>query len=154
HLKYVAANEKYLALADRARFQQLQGLSRPKPADAAAQARQRIQQARQQLGLYDFDAAERLAGEAEKMGYSFGPSEDCPKRIRQDVEAARGDSKTLLAAAHAALKRGDLDRAENYARQADSTSGAFTYPLWASDTPSKVLKEIETARKEALAAKS
>ena len=152
-LKYLAANEQYLTLNDRLLFQQLQGgkaqpRSNTPPLDAATQARARVQQARKQIELYDFDAAERLAREAENMGFAFGPAEDSPKRVLLDVAGARGDAKTLLVAARAAVNRGDWRAAETFARLADQNRTRFTFPIWASDSPSRVLKDIEAARKQ------
>ena len=117
--------------------------------EMAAQARAKVIEARTQLNGFDFDAAEKLAREAERLNVVFSPSVDSPKRVLQDVAAARNDAKALLAAARAALKRGDLDRADAYARLSDAKSGSITFSPWASDSPSKVLKDIESTRKQA-----
>jgi type II secretory pathway component GspD/PulD (secretin) len=155
-LKFVAANAQYLTPSDRNRFQMIQGQrgrNSTAPSDAAGQARAKVQQARAQLNMHDLDTAERLAREAEQTRYVFGANEDSPKRILQDLAAARTDAKTLLAAARVCLKRGDYDRAEAYAKMSEKESGTFTFPLWASDTPAKALKDIEAARKLAAASK-
>ncbi len=148
-LRFVAANEQYLTPSDRSRYQQLQGRPRAGMGDTTAQAHSKVQQARTQLGLYDLDAADRLAREADRMGVVFTPAEDSPKRVLQDVAAARADSKSLLSAARSALQRGEFDRAENYARLSDEKSTFGKYPPWAADSPSKALKDIESARKKA-----
>ena len=154
-LKAVASAAQYLTAEDRQRLQQIQA-QRPRaaaPADVAAQARTRVQQARAQLNQHDLDAAERLAREAEQMGHTFAANEDSPKRVLQDLATARTDAKVLLAASRACLKRSDYDRADFYAKAADKESGTFTFPLWASDSPSKALKDIDAARKLSAASK-
>jgi type II secretory pathway component GspD/PulD (secretin) len=151
-LKLVADNELYLTAADRQRFEQLQSRNRPAstPAvDKTTLAKQKVQQARTQLGLSNLDEAERLAREADQLGATFAPAEDSPKKIMQEVAAARTEPKVLLAASRAALQRGDLDRAEKLAKQAEEKSSYLTFPMWASDSPSKVLKDIQAARAKA-----
>ena len=86
------------------------------------------------------------------MGVVFGPSEDSPKHIMDDIKAAMIDSKMLLAASHSALNRNEFNQAETYAKLSDQHSGALTFPLWASDTPAKALKDIEAARKQSASA--
>ena len=52
-----------------------------------------------------------------------------------------------MAASRVALQRGHLDHAERYARSAEQLASPFTFML--GDSPSKVLKEIQTARSQA-----
>jgi type II secretory pathway component GspD/PulD (secretin) len=70
------------------------------------------------------------------------------QRQMKEVATPRADSKTLLNAARTALARGDLDAAENLARQAEKagSSGLFSFtPPWA-DSPAKVMREVQTVR--------
>ncbi|HWG46540.1 MAG TPA: hypothetical protein VN688_27505 [Gemmataceae bacterium] len=152
-LKKVTANELYLPPADKQRFQALcQKLHMPPatPAGApasnpAALANAKVREARVELAKANFDAAERLAREADQLHITFGPRDDSPRRVLEDIDRARKDAKTMLQAARAALQRGELDRAEKYAHAAEEMGSAFTFPIW-SDTPSKALKEIQAAR--------
>ena len=114
-------------------------------------AHARVSQARARFDQFDLDGAEQLAGEAAATNFAFAPGEDSPKRIKADVANARNDTKWLLAAARAAMKRNDLDKAEAYAKLSAKQSGLFDYPLWASDNPSQALKDIQEARKKAAA---
>jgi type II secretory pathway component GspD/PulD (secretin) len=60
------------------------------------------------------------------------------------------DARTLTAKARGALKAGDLDHAEQYARQADKIGSSW--PAWLqlpwSDSPARVLRDVQAARKE------
>ncbi len=61
--------------------------------------------------------------------------------------ATREDARTLTAAARAALARGDLDRAEQFAHQAEKVATGL--PAWMqpwNDNPSRVLRDIQGAR--------
>src|SRR5205085_2196752 len=57
----------------------------------------------------------------------------------------RADAKTLFAAARAAQGRKDYAAAEKYAKASDAAAGTFTFPIW-SDSPTKLLKELETQK--------
>ena len=54
-------------------------------ADNSALAKQKVQQARTQLGQFNFDEAERLAHEADGLGVNFASADDSPKRVLQEV---------------------------------------------------------------------
>ena len=170
-LKTITANELYLSPADKQRFQGLcQKLHMPPvgaavpvgaaipvgpavPAGAAvpaggnpvALAHTKLQQARSELARANLDAAEALAHEAEQMQVSFGPREDSPRRLLDDLAKARKDPKVMLTASRAALQRGELDKAEQYARAAEQTASSWTF-AFCSDSPAKALKEIQGAR--------
>ncbi len=92
----------------------------------------------------NLDAAEALAREVQQMRVTFGQREDSANRVLEDIDKARKDAKTMLQASRAALRRGELDRAEQYARSADRLASAWTF-TW-GDSPSKALKDIQTAR--------
>ncbi len=155
-LKRVGANEQYLAPPDRLRFQQLNGQLRPGAAApgraetgaSKPMAQAKVQQARQQLAQGNFETAEALAHDAERMGMPFTPNEDSPHKVLEDLGKARNDPKALLMAARAALTRKDYDRAESYAHQSEKAASVWTFPVWA-DNPSKVLKDVQAARAQA-----
>jgi type II secretory pathway component GspD/PulD (secretin) len=64
--------------------------------------------------------------------------------------AIKEDARALTDAARTALQRGDLDRAEVLARQAEAV--ASSWPAWLQppwrDTPSRVLRDVQAARKK------
>ncbi len=150
-LKKVAAMEQSLAGPDRLRYDMLcRGFGGPGGGTAGAGpdslARTKLQQARALLSQGNFDGAEQLAHEAESLGAAFGPRDDKPAKVIEDIRQARSDPKNLLAASRAALAHGDLDRAQSLAEAAEKASNPFTFPLW-GDTPTKVRKDIQAARK-------
>jgi type II secretory pathway component GspD/PulD (secretin) len=119
--------------------------------DPKALANSKLLQARAQLSQGNFDAAEALAQEVARMNLSYRPGEDTPARVFKDAASARTDAATLLRAARSALARKQFDQAEKYARQADKLSSIWTFPVW-GDSPSRALKDIAAARKQAAAA--
>src|SRR5262249_48749100 len=94
-----------------------------------------------------------LTHEAERLGTTFQPGEDTPKKVLEDIARARtviitpSDPKVLLSAARTAYERGDLDEAEKMAKQADQAGTVWSSMshLW-SDSPSKVLRDVAAAR--------
>ncbi|MBY0523190.1 MAG: hypothetical protein K2R98_07315 [Gemmataceae bacterium] len=171
-LKEVTGNQ-FLSTADRQRAQQLTEQLRPRgsgpsqpvapPESAAplARARAKLQQARALLVKNDFAAAEALASEADALGAAYTPGEDTPRKIRDDITKAKAvaknagvklDAKGMLAAGRTALEQGDLDKAEQYAKDADKAESAFSMHLW-GDSPTKLLKDVQTARTKQVASK-
>jgi general secretion pathway protein D len=151
-LKRVSGNDLYLSAADKRRFQELDqklhlpaGTATGGHMDPSAQAHAKVAQARAELAKGDLDAAETLAHEAEQTRVPFAPMEDSPARILEESAKAHKDPRTLLMAARATMQRGDLNRAENYARLAEKLGSSWSFPLW-GDTPSKVMKDIQAAR--------
>jgi type II secretory pathway component GspD/PulD (secretin) len=153
-LKKVQANQS-LTFDDKRRAEQLAGQIQPRGGDhpglgsAGANplvlARNKVQQARALLGHFDFDAAQQLATDAKRLNAPFTKSEDTPQKVLDDIARLRTDPKALLAAARAALKRGELDRAEHLAKESKKQESVLTVHLW-GDSPSKVLEEIQAAR--------
>ena len=64
--------------------------------------------------------------------------------------SAQNDAKSLLAAARTALKRGEFETADAFVNQAEKVGFSWLHAPW-SDTPSKVRREIASARKQAAA---
>ena len=60
----------------------------------------------------------------------------------------KADAKSLLAAGRAALQKGEFDRAEALANQAEKASSAFNalFQPRGSDTPARLKRDIQTAR--------
>jgi len=152
------------------------------PAEAAAplaRAQAKLQQARSLLAKGDLAAAEVLANEADALAVPYPPGSDTPARVRADIQQARlakaapppkdtkvakdsktappvppKDPKSLLAAARQALDRGDLDHAEELAKEADKAESAITMHMPWSDSPAKVLKDVQAAKAKRLADKA
>ena len=145
-----ALANSYMAPVDRARAQALADhLSNRQPllpgGDPDLLARAKVQQARQLLTQGNFDAAEQLAREAERLNLKFRSGEDTPRKVIEDITRARSDPKALLAAARSALQHNELDRAETLARAADKAEATWTVHIW-GDSPAKVLKDVQAAR--------
>jgi type II secretory pathway component GspD/PulD (secretin)/tetratricopeptide (TPR) repeat protein len=155
-LKVLAGNQ-YLTAADKQKLQTLTAQVRPgTPAAAGAGnvqlARAKLQQARVLMQRGNYDAAQALATEADKIGATYAATEDTPRKVLDDISKARGfvvtdgDPKSYVAAARQALDRGDLDMAEHLAKEADKQSSAWSsMRLW-GDSPAKVLKDVQAAR--------
>ncbi len=75
-----------------------------------------------------------------------------PKVESVQAETKTTDPKMLLSFARAALQRGEFDRAETYAKLADqhSSFGSFGW----GDSPTKALRDIDAARKVAVATRT
>lgn len=141
-----------------------------------------MEEAKGLLAWHEYDAAEKLAGDAQNLGVQFNPVETHPDALLQQIAADRrsgggapsefspaanataisagpmpgalqspsgGDDKPhaeeLIHQARAAIARGDLDVAEQFARQAhecarDSAFGPH------EDQPAVVLLDIQMAR--------
>ncbi len=150
-VKKASASEQYLTGPDKERLQkmdlQLRGQRSMTPAAAnaiAAQARTHVLQARKAIAQGNWEAAEALARQAEQSGAGFGPKEDSPRRVLEDLDALRRDPRALIQAARLRLTCHDYDQAERLAHQAEKIKSLWG-PLW-SDTPAKILREIEEAR--------
>jgi len=114
--------------------------------DAKSDARVKLLHGRALLSQGNLEAAQAVAEEVAKSGLTFGSSEDSPAKLKADIEKTRNDPHALLKAARAALQRKEYDRAEKYARAAEKGAGLFTFSGF-GDTPAKLLKEIESARR-------
>jgi type II secretory pathway component GspD/PulD (secretin) len=153
-LKRVQANQS-LSPEDKRRAEELAvqfmphtgdhpGLGSP-GANPLALARARLQQARALLAHADFEAAQQLAIEAKRLNAPFTKNEDTPQKVLDDIARLRSDPKVLLSGARDALKRGELDRAEQLAKESKKQESMLTVHLW-GDSPGKVLDEIKAAR--------
>jgi type II secretory pathway component GspD/PulD (secretin) len=166
YVKAVTPNQQFLAAADKQLFQQLSTrlmplTDRDQPAGSKAFASSKLKQARLLMDGGNYDAAKSLAQEADRLGATYTATEDSPKKVLADIEQARlaaakpGDAKSLLLAARAALARGDLDRAEDLAHQADKATTVWSRTTHVfGDSPSKVLKDVQLERVKQLARKN
>ncbi len=154
YIKRVAATEQYLAGPDKLRYntmsQQLRLRIGPPPSGsrgiAGSEARAKLFQARAHLADGHWEVTEALANEVQRSGVTFSPTEDTPQRVLEDLQKMRRDPKALIRMARAALAQKDFDRAEAFARQAEQFAG-WSMP-W-SDSPSRVLREVQSARAKA-----
>jgi type II secretory pathway component GspD/PulD (secretin) len=154
-----ASTNQFLTDADRQKGQQLGLRLRPSevmvkpPADApagsgaspAVLARTKLHQARAMMAKGNYGAAEALAGEAKQLAVFYQVGEDTPDKVLDDIYRSRSDPHGLVAAARAAYRRGDLDLADQLARQAQRVSTNWTFVL-RGDDPVKVLKDVNTER--------
>jgi type II secretory pathway component GspD/PulD (secretin) len=108
-------------------------------------ARAKVQQARAMINRVDFDGAEQLALEAQKLNAPFTAAEDTPQKVLADVVQLRNDPKALLAGARAACERGDYDKAEKYAHMVEQKESLWTFHV-RGDSPAKVLRDCQNAR--------
>jgi type II secretory pathway component GspD/PulD (secretin) len=109
-------------------------------------ARTKLQQARVLMAKGNYDAAQTLAREAAAVNAVYLPGEDTPAKVIDDIAKTRGNAKALLAAARNALQNGDYDQAERLALTAQQTSSRWTFTGPWSDSPAKVLKDVQLAR--------
>jgi type II secretory pathway component GspD/PulD (secretin) len=160
-LKAVTVNQ-FVAAADRQKAQKLLERVRPNssgPAPAAGLAgkgvpaitlaRTKLQQSRALLAKGDFTAAEALAKEAQLLKALYNMGEDTPSKVLNDIHHARTDPAWLTAAARAALKRGEIDRDEELAHAAKRAAGLGHKLKFWGDTPDKVIRDAEEARRMA-----
>jgi type II secretory pathway component GspD/PulD (secretin) len=156
-LKQVATVQQYLTADDKLLFQklnrpgnirQVSAVEKVDSAETPRAGRLTLKLGREMFRKLDLDAAEALARDAEKEGKDtlWAPGEDSPRKLLADVARARADSGTLLKAARAALQRKEYDRAEYFAHEAEKVTSRWSMNMW-GDTPAKVLKDIQAARK-------
>jgi type II secretory pathway component GspD/PulD (secretin) len=138
-------------------------------------ARAKLEQARKLLARNDYANAEQLVNEADALGAVFTPGEDTPKKVREDIAKTRAndkhyaatkpttpttpttlpatlpttpepkDAKGLLAAGRAAYEKGDYDKAEHYAHEAEKSDSWMSMHLF-GDSPAKLLKDVQVAK--------
>ncbi len=130
-------------------------------------ARWKLHQARDQIRQGHFDAAEKLANEAEKLEVKWGYFDDTPAKTKESIAKARAKPKaaepakvataapekqirdryaarTKLQEARAALAANQIDKAEAIAR--DLQSWNLHFGLF-EDTPNKLATAVTEARR-------
>jgi type II secretory pathway component GspD/PulD (secretin) len=131
--------------------------------DAGARARALLKDGRKLLAQGDYLGATAKANEAEKLNAVYMPGDDTHIQLYIDIHNAQrtgkappqpvkgpADPKALLTAARAAFQRGELEVAEDLAHQAEKANASgisswLPHAPW-SDTPAKVLRDIQIAR--------
>jgi type II secretory pathway component GspD/PulD (secretin) len=110
-------------------------------------ARGKLQQARQLMTKGDFDAAQALAQEAEKLDAAYHSGEDTPKKVMDDIARHMRDPKKVLLSARMAFQNGNLDQAEKLAKLCQNLSGSsWAMPQLFGDSPAKIIKDVQTVR--------
>jgi type II secretory pathway component GspD/PulD (secretin) len=156
--QFLTPGDKTLVQQLNERLRNLKGAPPPVNNQSQAQARTKLKEARTLLTQGNYDGAEKCARDADRLDVRYAASEDTPRKVLDDIDkarrtapklnAAKTDSKSLLTAARSALQKGDLDNAEQLAKQAEKARNSII-PDWVhpwSDTPAKVLKEVQAAR--------
>jgi type II secretory pathway component GspD/PulD (secretin)/tetratricopeptide (TPR) repeat protein len=156
-IKKVLPNMEYLSTPDKQRAKKLGEVlhvdASAAPADTGspgALARAKLKQGRTMLAQGNFSAAQQLANEAIKLKALYTPNEDTPTKLLDDCAKTQKDAKALLALGRAAYERKDYERAEQLAQAAEKESSTFTFAL-SSDSPTKLMKECQSARATAKA---
>ncbi len=123
-----------------------------------------LRQAEEALARNQVSEAAALARALVTNQYLAPPEKDRLQQLTDRLRAAgvstpgnvspmKEDAKSLLVAARGALQRGDLDKAEALARQAEKVATGLPYWMqpW-NDNPSKVLRDVQAARIRQIAA--
>jgi Flp pilus assembly secretin CpaC len=160
-LKKVMPNQQFLRANERQRFQQLSEQVMPgtlgtpvsdnQDYATLARARSKVKQARALMSHGQYDAAQSLALEADRLHVAYLAGEDTPRKVLNDIQQTRAltqskNPKVLLAAARQALDRGDLDEADRLASEADRQSSFFSSMKFWGDSPDKVHHDVALAR--------
>ena len=167
-IKTVTPNQQFLSAADKQRLQQLNDQLTPVRAVpsvygkgtstvSVAQVRSKLAQARLMMSRGNFDAAQALALEAAQLNVAYEEGEDTPHKVLDDLATARkiaatpNNTKSLMMAARSALAQGRLDEAEKLAQLADQSRTVMDKMTFWSDTPAKILKDVQSAKARQLA---
>ena len=161
--KKIAFDEQYLKEADKARFRKIQETikqksqgvtvtSEPILVEPVAKSggkfstnkaeQPNVSHVKALMAQGDFEAAESLISELPS-GSASDPNS--PAKLKQEIARMKQDPKALMTLARKAYSNMDLDAAENLAKIAEKNSYAWTF-TFASDSPAKLLKDIQVAR--------
>lgn len=164
--KKIAFDEQYLEEADKARFRKLQDTIkkngsassvRQGPSLGADQVKILTQtperkaeqpnanHVRSLIAQGDFEAAESIIADLVPTGSNDA---DSPAKLKQEITKLKQDPKALLIVARKAFGNMEYERAEGLAKAADKASSPWTF-TFASDSPSKLIKEIQTIKAKA-----
>jgi type II secretory pathway component GspD/PulD (secretin) len=121
-----------------------------------------LREGRLLLSKGDYLGATNKAGDAEKLNAVYMAGDDTPYQLYIDIDKARrsgikpaappvkaaapADPRSLLTAARTALQHGELDKAEDLAHQAEKANTSWLPHAPWSDTPAKVLRDVQAAR--------
>lgn len=102
-------------------------------------------QVRALIALGDFEKAEGMIAEIATSGV---PEQDTQAKLKVELQKIKQDPKALLVIARKKFTNKEFDRAESLAKAAEKSAYTWTFAL-SSDSPSKLLKEIQVAKLKA-----
>jgi len=102
-------------------------------------------QVRAVIALGDFEKAEEMIAEVATSGV---PELDTQAKLKMELQKIKQDPKALLGLARKKFTNKEFDRAESLAKAAEKSAYTWTFAL-SSDSPSKLLKEIQGAKLKA-----
>lgn len=172
--KKIAFDEQYLRESDKFRFKNLQESIKNKSGTAKADIQTEpkelnlseptstpsikiietttatitADQVRAAIALGDFEKAEGMIAEVATTGV---PELDTKAKLKLELQKLKQDPKALLGLARKNFTNKEFDRAESLAKAAEKSAYTWTFAL-SSDSPSKLLKEIQGAKLKADAA--
>ncbi|RLS84723.1 MAG: hypothetical protein DWI06_03075, partial [Planctomycetota bacterium] len=172
--KKIAFDEQYLRESDKLRFKNLQEsikskdiasktdiqiepkelkLSEPKSIPSIKTTETTTStitadQVRAAIALGDLEKAEGMITEVATTGV---PEADTQAKLKLELQKLKQDPKALLGLARKNFTNKEFDRAESLAKAAEKSAYTWTFAL-SSDSPSKLLKEIQGAKLKADAA--
>ncbi len=166
--KKIAFDEQYLKEADKVRFKNLQETIKNKNLTANAEIQSEpkdlkiadpktplsvkipetntatvtAEQVRGMIAMGELEKAEASIAEVATTGI---PETDSPTKLKAELQKLKQDPKALLGIARKKFNEKEYDRAETLAKAAEKSAYTWSFAL-SSDSPSKLLKEIQTAR--------
>ena len=169
--KKIAFDEQYLRESDKVRFKNLQesiknknvaGIneiqidpkelklseSKPIPSIKVSETNSSTitaDQVRAVIALGDLEKAEGMISE---VGTSGTPETDTQAKLKAELQKIKQDPKALLGLARKKFTNKEFDQAESLAKAAEKSAYTWTFAL-SSDSPSKLLKEIQGAKLKA-----
>ncbi len=178
-LQGVASHQKFLTAADKQTYQRLQGqlspgTTAPGTSTALTAARAKLRQARMMLAQGNHAGAETLARETERMNVAFGPNEDTPRKLLDEIARTRpptrgtpdknnavtkGDggnkpvlkgsevARQLMKQSQQALQAGDLTTAMKLANEARAYKQDLSWWDKNPDTLVAEIQRVEASRK-------
>ena len=99
-------------------------------------------QVRAAIAMGDLEKAEGLIAEVATSGV---PEQDTQAKLKVELQKIKQDPKALLGLARKKFSNKEFDRAELLAKAAEKSAYTWTFAL-SSDSPSKLLKEIQGAK--------
>jgi hypothetical protein len=169
--KKIAFDEQYLRESDKIRFKNLQEIIKNKnavgineiqidtkelklsetetiPSIKVAETNSSIitaDQVRAVIAQGDLEKAEGMIAEVATSGV---PETDTQVKLKAELQKIKQDPKALLGLARKKFTNKEFDRAEALAKAAEKSAYTWTFAL-SSDSPSKLLKEIQGAKLKA-----
>jgi len=171
--KKIAFDEQYLSESDKLRFKNLQEIIKNKNAvgineiqidpkelklsetepksipsikvSETSSSTITADQVRATMAQGDLEKAEGMIAEVATSGV---PEIDTQAKLKAELQKLKQDPKALLGLARKKFTNKEFDRAESLAKAAEKSAYTWTFAL-SSDSPSKLLKEIQGAKLKA-----